>query len=236
MILIPAIDLLDGRCVRLQQGQYNQQTIYSDSPVQMAEYWEEKGAPYLHVVDLDAARTNEVKNKEYIKKIAQSVQIPIQVGGGIRSLERIEMYLKAGVTRVIIGTAAITDPIFLKKAIDYYGDKIVVSIDAKNGYVATEGWEETSDVKAIKLGHRLQKMGVKTIVYTDIAKDGMLQGPNFDELKQITEQTDLQVIASGGVSTPKDIEQLKQLNVYGAIVGKALYDGTVTLESLLEVV
>src|SRR5690606_23901077 len=129
----------------------------------------------------------------------------------------------AGVTRVIIGTAAITDPIFLKNAIDRYGDKIVVSIDAKNGYVATEGWEETSDVKAIKLGYQLQKMGVKTIVYTDIAKDGMLQGPNFNELKQINEQTNLQVIASGGVSTPEDIKKLKQLNVYGAIVGKALY-------------
>lgn len=236
MILFPAIDLLDGRCVRLQQGQYDKQTIYSESPVQMAKYWENKGAPYLHVVDLDAARTNEMKNKPYIKKIAQTVQIPLQVGGGIRSLERIKMYLDAGVTRVIIGTAAITDPNFLKNAVDRYGDKIVVSIDAKNGYVATEGWKATSGVKAIKLGYQLQNMGVKTIVYTDIAKDGMLQGPNFNELKQINEQTNLKVIASGGITTPKDIKKLKQLNVYGAIVGKALYDGTVTLESLLEVV
>src|SRR5699024_606765 len=236
MILFPAIDLLDGKCVRLIQGDYSKETIYSDSPVEMAKTWEKKGAKYLHIVDLDAARTNQAVNQSIIERIAKEINIPIQVGGGIRSMERIEAYRAAGVQRVIIGTAAIQDPAFLKEAVDQYGAQIAVSIDARNGYVATDGWEKTSEVAAVDLLHQLEKIGVQTVIYTDIAKDGMLQGPNFTELERINERTPIQIIASGGVSSPDDVTKLQTMNMYGAIIGKALYDGTVTFESLLEVV
>ncbi|HEX6593010.1 MAG TPA: 1-(5-phosphoribosyl)-5-[(5-phosphoribosylamino)methylideneamino]imidazole-4-carboxamide isomerase [Bacillota bacterium] len=236
MILFPAIDLLNGKCVRLIQGDYDQETVYSDSPVNMAKTWKKKGANYLHIVDLDAARTNEAVNQSIIQSIAKEVKIPIQVGGGIRSMERIESYISAGVKRVIIGTAAIKDPAFLKEAVDQYGEKIAVSIDARNGYVATEGWEKTSEVAATDLLKKLENIGVQTVIYTDIAKDGMLQGPNFEELREMNERSPIQMIASGGVSSPADVVKLQAMNMYGAIIGKALYDGTVSFESLLEVV
>lgn len=233
MIIFPAIDILNGKCVRLIQGDYQQETVYSDSPVNMALEWESKGAEYLHLVDLDGAKTGQSINKQVIKEIAQSVSIPVQVGGGIRSIETVKEHIENGVSRVIIGTAAISDPDFLQEAVDTYEDKIAVSIDAKNGYVATDGWTRTSEIKAIDLLLELEQMGVETIVYTDILKDGMLQGPNFAELTTINQATSIDVIASGGVTTKEDVKQLQSMDLYGAIIGKALYDGNLKFEDLV---
>lgn len=233
MILFPAIDIRNGKCVRLIQGDYNQEKIYNDSPVEVAKQWQEKQANYLHIVDLDGAKTGESGNIDTIKAIAQQTTIPIQVGGGIRSLQRIDDCLKAGVDRVIVGTAAINDKNFLQRSVRKYGAQIAVSIDARNGYVATDGWTETSSVKATTLVKELEQLGVKTIIYTDILKDGMLKGPNFNELQEIKDATSINLIASGGVTTKEDVNQLKSMNLYGAIIGKALYDGTITFESLL---
>lgn len=235
MILFPAIDIRGGNCVRLIQGDYNKEKVYNDSPAAQAKEWQDKGARFIHIVDLDGAKSGISQNAEIIKDIAKTVDVPVQVGGGIRSIDVIKDYLNSGVSRVIIGTAAIQDPDFLKQAVDAYGDKIAVSIDAKGGYVATDGWTDTSEVKALDLVQDLEKIGVKTIVYTDIAKDGMLQGPNFEELNAMNHASSIDVIASGGVSTAEDVKKLAADNLYGAIIGKALYDGTVRLEDLLEV-
>lgn|SRR5699024_326328 len=233
MILFPAIDILDGKCVRLIQGDYNQEKIYSDSPVDMAQDWVDQGAEFIHIVDLDGAKTGERVNHTVIKQIAQNLNIPVQVGGGIRSMDTVRNLLDNGVSRVIIGTAAIQNPEFLKEAVSTYGGKIAVSLDARNGFIATDGWTDTSEVKAIDLVKDLEQVGVQTIIYTDIAKDGMLQGPNFEELEAMNTATHVNVIASGGVSTVDDVKALRQMDMYGAIVGKALYDGTVQFKELL---
>lgn len=234
MIIFPAIDILDGKCVRLIQGDYNQEKVYSDSPVDMAKQWESMGAEYIHIVDLNGAKTGESINKDIIIQIANTVKIPVQVGGGIRSMDTISDYLENGVSRVIVGTAAITNQRFLKEAVNLYDDKIVVSLDARNGYVATDGWTDTSNVKAIELVKVLETIGVKTIVYTDIAKDGMLEGPNLTEQDEINLATSMDVIASGGITTKEDVDALSARNLYGAIIGKALYDGKLEFSSLME--
>lgn len=234
MIIFPAIDILKGKCVRLIQGDYDKEIVYGDSPVDMAKQWEAKGAEFIHIVDLDGARSGKSINEQIIIDIAQAVDVPIQVGGGIRSMETVKTYLDSGVNRVIVGTAAIEDEAFLKEAVESYAERIVVSLDAKDGYVATEGWTDTSDVRALDIVKDLEKLGVKTIVYTDIAKDGMLQGPNLEEQEAINEATSIDVIASGGVTTREDVDNLKKLNMYGAIVGKALYDGKITFEELIK--
>lgn len=234
MIIFPAIDILDGQCVRLIQGDYNQEKVYSDAPAEMAKEWEEKGASYIHIVDLNGAKTGDSINKDVINHIAQSTTIPVQVGGGIRSLETIQGYLENGVSRVIIGTAAIIDRKFLKEAIQQYGERIVVSLDARDGFIATDGWTDTSDTKALDLVQELESLGLQTIVYTDIAKDGMLEGPNIIEQREIHQATTMQVIASGGITTTTDIQALAEEKLYGAIIGKALYDGKLSLESVLE--
>ncbi|RDW21168.1 1-(5-phosphoribosyl)-5-[(5-phosphoribosylamino)methylideneamino]imidazole-4-carboxamide isomerase [Oceanobacillus chungangensis] len=234
MILFPAIDIRGGKCVRLIQGDYSKEKVYSDTPVDIARQWENKGAEYVHIVDLDGAKSGESMNQTLIKEIAANTKIPVQVGGGIRSLSVIEAYISSGVERVIIGTAAINDEEFLREAVAQYGSKIAVSIDARNGFVATDGWTETSTVKALDLAKILEEIGVETIVYTDILKDGMLQGPNFGELQTINEATTMNVIASGGVSSKEDVTKLTSLDLYGAIIGKALYDGTIELTELLE--
>ncbi|MEK5037734.1 1-(5-phosphoribosyl)-5-[(5-phosphoribosylamino)methylideneamino]imidazole-4-carboxamide isomerase [Sporosarcina sp. FSL K6-3457] len=234
MILFPAIDIRDGKCVRLIQGDYDQEIIYNDSPTAMAKEWEQQGAAYIHVVDLDGAKTGNSSNKEAIRAIAASVSVPVQVGGGIRNMEIVDAHIAAGVSRVIIGTAAIQDQQFLKEAVEKYGDKIAVSIDARGGFVATDGWTELSDVKAVDLLQQLVEIGVKTVVYTDILKDGMLQGPNLVELEMMNNASSIDIIASGGVSTEQDIVKLRALNMYGAIIGKALYEGKLSLVKLLE--
>ncbi|KXH87091.1 1-(5-phosphoribosyl)-5-[(5-phosphoribosylamino)methylideneamino]imidazole-4-carboxamide isomerase [Sporosarcina sp. HYO08] len=234
MILFPAIDIRGGKCVRLVQGDYNQEVIYNDSPTEMAKEWEKQGAEYIHVVDLDGAKTGNSLNKEAIRALVQAVSIPVQVGGGIRNMEIVDQHIEAGVRRVIIGTAAIQNQQFLKDAVNKYGDQIAVSIDARGGLVATDGWTETSDVKAVDLIQELAEIGVKTVIYTDILKDGMLQGPNFHELQVMNEATAIDIVASGGVTTEEDVAQLRKLDMYGAIIGKALYEGKLSLEKLLE--
>ncbi len=233
MILFPAIDIRDGKCVRLIQGDYNKEIIYGDSPTEMALLWEKQGAEYIHIVDLDGAKTGNSSNRLAIQAVAKAVSIPIQVGGGIRSMEIIDEHISSGVSRIIIGTAAINNRSFLKEAVEKYDDKIAVSIDARNGLVATDGWTEMSDIKAIDLLKELEVIGVKTVVYTDIFKDGMMQGPNLEELLTMDKASTIDIVASGGVSTKEDIEKLKKMNLYGAIIGKALYDGALSLEELM---
>lgn len=236
MILFPAIDIRGGNCVRLLQGNYEDEVIYHHSPVEMAKEFERQGAEFIHIVDLDGARSGETLNRQVIQDIAAAVRIPVQVGGGIRSLEVVEAYLNGGVNRVIIGTAAIENRTFLREAAALYKGRIAVSIDARNGFVATDGWTETSAVKAVDLLGELQQAGVSTVVYTDILKDGMLQGPNFEELEQINQMADVDIIASGGVSTEEDVRKLADMGLYGAIVGKALYEGKVSINSLQEAI
>lgn len=233
MIIFPAIDILDGKCVRLIQGDYHKEVVYDDNPVEMAKQWEKKGAEFIHIVDLNGAKSGESVNKQIIVDIAKAVNVPIQVGGGIRTMETVRVYLENGIARVIIGTAAVTNPDFLREAVDSYGERIAVSLDARNGYIATDGWTDTSEVKALSLVKELEDVGVKTVVYTDIAKDGMLQGPNLEEQKAINEATTIDVIASGGVTTVEDVANLRKLNMYGCIIGKALYDGKLQFEDVV---
>ena len=234
MILFPAIDIRGGKCVRLIQGDYDLETVYHDSPAEQAKEWERQGAEYIHVVDLDGAKTGNSLNSEAIAEITKAVKIPVQVGGGVRTMETIDSHIANGVRRVIIGTAAIQNPEFVEEAVAKYADKIAVSIDARNGLVATDGWTETTNVRAVDLLERLADIGVKTVVYTDIAKDGMLKGPNFDELQLMNNASDIDIIASGGVSTAEDIAMLREMDLYGAIIGKALYEGNLSLETVLE--
>lgn len=235
MILFPAIDVRGGKCVRLIQGDYGRETIYHDAPVKMALEWQSQGAEWIHIVDLDGAKTGDFVNRKTIEQILQEVNIPVQVGGGIRTMERVDALIRLGVSRVIIGTAAIKDPNFVEDAVRKYGDRIAVSIDARNGYVATDGWRNVSEVKAVDLLMKLAVAGVQTVVYTDIAKDGMLSGPNFNELQIMNEGANVNLIASGGVSSEQDVVKLREMELYGAIIGKALYEQQIALRSVLEV-
>ncbi|MGD9677537.1 MAG: 1-(5-phosphoribosyl)-5-[(5-phosphoribosylamino)methylideneamino]imidazole-4-carboxamide isomerase [Vulcanibacillus sp.] len=234
MILIPAIDIKDNKCVRLTQGDFNRVTVYSNDPSEMAEKWVKEGAEYLHLVDLDGARTEEFINRPSIEKIIHNLNIPIQIGGGIRSKGKVANLLKLGVSRVIVGTIAIENRELLKQLVAEYGDKIVVSIDAKDGYVAVRGWEVISSIESIELCQELEAIGVKTIVYTDISKDGMLEGPNFNIYRELSEKTSLNIIASGGVSSIPDLVKLNGMNIYGAIIGKALYDNRVDFKEAIQ--
>lgn len=234
MIIYPAIDLKDQACVRLEQGVYDKMTVYEKDPVKVAKRWENIGAEILHLVDLDGARNGIRINEGVVKKIIENIDIPIQLGGGIRDDESINQLLNIGVDQVIIGTAALKNPEWIKKTIKKYGKKIIVSIDAINGLMATDGWEQVSKVRAIDYIKELESYGLSRIVYTDIAKDGMLAGPNFEIYEEVAKKTSIEVIASGGVTTLEDIKKLKAMDLYGAIVGKALYDGKVDLEEVLK--
>lgn len=232
MIIFPAIDIRDGRCVRLYQGKLDEETIYDDNPVLIAKKWEESGAKVLHIVDLDGAFTGSQKNKEIIKEIIKNVNIPIQVGGGIRSIERAKELIDLGVQSIVVGTLAVKEKGFVENLVKEFGDKVVVSIDAKNGYVCIDGWVNNSNIKAIEFAKTLEENGVKTIVYTDISKDGTMVGPNFFEIKKLKENISMNIIASGGIGREEDIDELRRLEVYGAIVGKALYEGKLKLAEL----
>ncbi len=235
MKLFPAIDIKNGQCVRLKQGRFEDVLVYSDIPLNIAKQWEAKGASFIHIVDLDGALVGHSVNDEVIKNIVSEVKIPIQVGGGIRSIKDIENKLSLGVNRVIIGTKAVKDPAFIKEAISLFGaDKIVIGIDAKDGMVAIEGWEKISTYQAVALAMEMKSYGVKTIVYTDISKDGMLLGPNISHTKELAQTTGLDIIASGGVSCMKDLEMLREINVYGAIMGKALYENRIELSKAVQ--
>lgn len=234
MIIFPAIDIKENKCVRLLQGDFDKVNIYGDDPSAMAKRWEDKNAQFIHIVSLNGARGEGKVNDESIKKILSTVNIPIQIGGGIRSQERVQELLNMGVNRVIVGSIAIKNKELLKKLVKKYKEKIVVSIDAKNGKVAVQGWEEISDVDSIKLCKELEQIGVKTIVYTDISKDGMMIGPNFNIYEKLSQETNLDIIASGGVTTIEDIKRLKDMDLYGAIIGKALYENKIELKEVLD--
>ncbi|WHH58909.1 1-(5-phosphoribosyl)-5-[(5-phosphoribosylamino)methylideneamino]imidazole-4-carboxamide isomerase [Petroclostridium sp. X23] len=235
MILYPAIDIRQGKCVRLVQGSFSDMTVYSDHPVQMAQKWEQNGAEFIHLVDLDGALSGKSINSEVITEIAKTVNVPVQLGGGIRSMDTIQFYLDNGINRVILGTSAVKNPALVKEAVEKYGNRIVVGIDAKDGMAAVGGWEEVSAVTAVELALKMQDMGVQTIIYTDIAKDGMLQGPNVEAMKEMVDHLVIDVIASGGVSTLEDIVKLTGTGVQGAIIGKALYTGNIDLVDALRV-
>lgn len=228
MRLYPAIDIMEGKCVRLAQGKADKSTVYGD-PIEFALKWQSEGAEYLHVVDLDAAFTGEPKNRDIIKKIVRTVKIPVQVGGGVRTKETILKLIEdLGVSRVVMGTVAIEDPDLVVWAVDKFGsDRIVIGIDAKNGKVATRGWVEDTDVDAITLAKKVKEMGIQNIVYTDISKDGMMVGPNTEWIKQMVKTTWINVIASGGISTIEDVKAVRDSGACGVIMGRALYEGSI---------
>ena len=236
MIILPAIDLKDGKCVRLRQGRAEDVTVYGDDPAEQAKDWADQGGRELHVVDLDGAFAGTPKHAEVIRKIIKAFGGPVEVGGGLRTPEALAAVIDAGVERAIIGSAALEDPAFLAKAVDLYGDKIAVGIDARNGFVQTRGWIETTKTLATDLAAAVAKAGVKTIIYTDTATDGMLGGPNLAQMAAICDAApSCQITASGGVSSPADVGNLKALNrtnLRAAIVGKALYDGRTTLREM----
>ncbi|ADG81707.1 1-(5-phosphoribosyl)-5-[(5-phosphoribosylamino)methylideneamino]imidazole-4-carboxamide isomerase [Thermincola potens] len=239
MLIIPAIDLRNGKCVRLVEGRLDRETIYSDDPAEMARKWAAKGARFLHLVDLDGAFAGEPKNVEAVRKIIAAVDIPAELGGGIRNMDTIDMYLDMGLNRVILGTAAISDSRLVEKACARYGERIVLGIDARDGYVAVEGWDQTAAKKAVDLGREMKDLGVTRIIYTDIKRDGTLKGPNLESTREMAEATGLKVIASGGVSSLEDLIAVSQLEPYGVeavITGKALYDGRIDLEEALRTV
>lgn len=233
MIIFPAIDIKGGRCVRLEQGLADKETVYGENPAERAALWESKGAQYIHLVDLDGAFEGVRKNREIIKSITSRVKVPVQLGGGIRTIDDIEDVLSMDVSRVILGTSVVQREGFAEEAIKKYGDKIAVSIDAKSGYAALEGWTKVTDIRAVKLAERLEDIGLKTLIYTDISKDGMLSGPNFEEMEIMKKSVNMDIIASGGVSTFGDIARLRNMGLYGAIIGKALYNGNLVLEEIL---
>jgi phosphoribosylformimino-5-aminoimidazole carboxamide ribotide isomerase len=237
MLIIPSIDLRQGKCVRLVQGRADAETVFSDDPVAMAIKWQSKGARFLHVVDLDGAFTGAPQNMDVVRKIVNVMNIPIELGGGIRDHQTLESVLRAGVQRAILGTSALKDPAFAEAMCRKYGDRIAVGIDAKDGMVATRGWTEVEEKPAIDFAVEMEKAGVKTIIYTDIKRDGMLAGPNIGTTKEIAQTThDVEIIASGGISSLQDIEDLKALEplgVTGAIIGKALYTGDIQLEDAI---
>ncbi|MFQ3573238.1 MAG: 1-(5-phosphoribosyl)-5-[(5-phosphoribosylamino)methylideneamino]imidazole-4-carboxamide isomerase [Thermodesulfovibrionales bacterium] len=236
MIVIPAIDLKDGHCVRLLQGKKDDATIYSDNPSETAKKWESLGASLIHVVDLDGAFTGHQKNINAIKEIVSSVKIPIQVGGGIRDIGRIESLLSLGIWRVILGTIAIENQDIVREAVRLFPDRIVVGIDAKDGLVAVKGWVEVTQTNALDLAKRMQDLGVSAIIYTDISRDGMLTGPNIDTTRQMVESLAVPVIASGGVSGIQDIERLMTIKkLWGVITGKAIYSGTLSLVDAIRI-
>jgi phosphoribosylformimino-5-aminoimidazole carboxamide ribotide isomerase len=231
MIILPAIDLLDGRVVRLRQGQLEQRTVYPEDALFYASRWEEEGANCLHVVDLNAAFTGEQRNLKLIERLVSALDIPVQVGGGVRSLEVARELLEAGASRVVVGTRAVEDPGFIGELVNHLGgDKVAVSVDAKGRRVAIKGWAELSDLNTLDFVRRLDAAGVGTIIFTDIATDGMLSGPNFAALEEILALSRANLISSGGVANIEHIIQLATIpGLYGAIVGKALFDGTVDL-------
>lgn len=236
MIILPAIDLKDGKCVRLRQGRAEDVTVYGDDPAAQAKDWAEQGGQELHVVDLDGAFAGTPKHAEVIRRIIEAFGGPVEVGGGLRTPEALDAVIEAGAARAIIGSAALEDPAFLAEAVERFGERIAVGIDARNGFVQTKGWVETTRTQATDLAAAVAKIGVKTIIYTDTATDGMLGGPNLTQMAAICDAAPTcQITASGGVSSPFDVENLKALerpNLRAAIVGKALYDGRTTLREM----
>ncbi|WP_447977701.1 1-(5-phosphoribosyl)-5-[(5-phosphoribosylamino)methylideneamino]imidazole-4-carboxamide isomerase [Candidatus Nitrospira bockiana] len=238
MLIIPAIDLKDGLCVRLRQGDLSQETVYSTDPAAVARHWEQLGAKFLHLVDLDGAVGGQPRNVTQVETIVKSVSIPTQVGGGVRSIETVRRYLSSGVHRVVLGTAAISDPALLCQACAEFPDRILVGLDARDGTVAIRGWTALSDLSAVDLLGRLAAYRLAGVIYTDISTDGMLTGPNLPALREIVAHSPVPVIASGGITRLEDLRAVKSLGprVIGAIVGKALYEGKLDLRQAIQAV
>ena len=236
MIIYPAVDIKDGRCVRLVQGRFDRETVYGDDPVEIAEKWASMGSKWLHVVDLDGARSGFSKNRTIIAGIVKKVRIPVQTGGGMRTIDDIDEVIALGAARVVLGTAAVKNPEILKKAIDKYGERIAVGIDAKNGKVAVDGWETLSEHTAVEFAKIVEQLGVSVIVYTDISTDGMLEGPNLKAVEKMVGSVGIDVIASGGVSSITDLINLKNTGAAGVITGKAIYTGAIDLTHALKMV
>lgn len=234
MELFPAIDLYDGKAVRLFKGDYSQMTVYSENPIEIALDFENKGAKYIHIVDLEGAKNGDTPNIEIVKQIANETSLFTEIGGGIRDLKTVEAYLNAGIDRVILGTAAVKDEMFLKEAVLKYGEKIAVGVDIKHGFVAIKGWTEKSEYDCFTFCEKMQNLGVKTLICTDISKDGAMKGTNRELYKELSEKFSIDITASGGVSTLEDIKALNDLNLYGAIIGKAYYIGAIDLQEALE--
>lgn len=235
MLIYPAIDLFSGKAVRLFKGDYAQMTVYNENPEEVALDFKNNGATHIHLVDLEGAKTGETPNLQTVVKIKKETGLFCEIGGGIRSIEVIDRYISAGVDRVILGTAAVTNEGFVEEAVAKYGDKIAVGIDIKDGLVAIKGWTETSDLDAFDFCEKMEKIGVKTVICTDISKDGAMQGTNHQLYRDLSNKFSLNIIASGGVSSIEDIEKLSALKLHGAIVGKAYYTGAINLKEAIEV-
>ena len=235
MIILPAVDIIDGKAVRLLKGDYNEKTVYGDDPLKFAEKFKKAGANYIHIVDLEGAKSGGTPNFGTIKRIIEKSGLFCEIGGGIRDIETIEKYINAGASRVILGTAAAEKPEFLKEAVRKFGEKIAVGADLKDGYIAVKGWTQKTDITARKFFADLSRIGVKTVICTDISKDGAMQGTNVGLYKELSAEFDIDIIASGGVSTLEDVKALKDLGVCGAIIGKAYYSGAIKIEDALEV-
>ena len=234
MYMYPAIDLYDGKAVRLYKGDYAQMTVYSENPVEVALAFKAAGAKYMHLVDLQGAKTGKPENAETIVKLVSAFGGFVEVGGGIRNMETVESYLALGVDRVILGTAAVKDPVFLEEALQKYGEKIAVGVDLKDGFVAIHGWTEKSEQTAEMFFDKMEQLGVKAIICTDISRDGAMQGTNRQLYKQLSQKYSMDIIASGGVSSMEDVKALKAMDIHGAIVGKAYYTGAIDLKKAVE--
>lgn len=235
MLIYPAIDLYEGKAVRLYKGDYAQMTVYNENPVEVAKDFLQSGASCIHLVDLEGAKSGTTPNLETVCAIKKETGLFCEIGGGIRSMEVVSRYLDAGLDRVILGTAAVTDPAFLQEAIGKYGDKIAVGIDIKDGFVAIKGWTEKSEKDALEFAAEMQSLGVKTLICTDISKDGAMEGANHQLYKALSERFGMRIIASGGVSSMEDVKRLAAMDLHGAIIGKAYYTGAIDLTQAIEV-
>ena len=235
MIIYPAIDLYEGKAVRLFKGDYARMTVYNENPVEVALDFKAKGASHIHLVDLEGAKSGTTPNLETVCAIKAATGLFCEIGGGVRSMEVVRRYLEAGIDRVILGTAAVTDEDFLRSAVETYGEKIAVGIDIRDGFVAIKGWTEKSQENAMEFTAKMQKLGVKTLICTDISRDGAMQGANHGLYQELAEQFRMNIIASGGVSSMEDVKRLSAMNIHGAIIGKAYYTGAVNLAEAIEV-
>jgi phosphoribosylformimino-5-aminoimidazole carboxamide ribotide isomerase len=235
MNIFPAIDLFDKKAVRLFKGDYQQMTVYSENPIEVARDFEAKGAKFIHMVDLEGAKDGTTPNLEIVKEIAENTGLFVEIGGGIRSMETVEKYLSSGVSRVILGTAVVTDEAFLREAVSKYGEKIAVGADVKDGYIAIKGWLEKSEFTLDAFFEKMKGLGVKTVICTDISKDGAMKGTNLQLYSQLSQKYSVDIVASGGVSSMEDIIQLRKMELYGAIIGKAYYTGAIDLAEAIEV-
>lgn len=235
MNIFPAIDLFDKKAVRLFKGDYNQMTVYSENPIEIARDFEAQGAKFIHMVDLEGAKDGTTPNLEIVAQVARETSLFVEIGGGIRSMETLEKYFKAGVSRAILGTSAVNDEEFLKRAVSTYGEKIAVGADVKDGYIAIKGWLEKSELTLDKFFEKMQKIGVKTIICTDISKDGAMRGTNLEMYSSLSKKYSVDIVASGGVSSISDVTELRKMNLYGAIIGKAYYTGAISLREAIEV-